>query len=167
MRSWRAAGRAALIGSLLPMLGSAPAAAAGAAVCSMKATVVQSPPSLQSGEWSIESGVLDCHGQVGGALITGPGQLAGSGSFGELAPGGTCAHDAGQGTFTYTIPTTRLQLRFVEPVSFVAAGGIVFNTPTLAGTLVVTGPVDGGCITKPVTRAGVQGAAVLLRPGYV
>jgi hypothetical protein len=155
---------------VLPLLGLVPAAhATGAAVCSISGTIEFVPASGKpaQGVWSIDPAVIDCHGLFQGReRIIGPGGFSGSGSYTTLPSGsGACLHHVGSGTVDYTMQTTDAVVHLVEPHEFILAGAGAFTTPSLNGSLQITPPYDGDCVTTPVTKALFLAQGSLTRGG--
>jgi hypothetical protein len=69
-----------------------------------------------------------------------------------LPDGSTCLRNFGTGTLDYGFPTSRADIHLVEPGSYTLVGAGALITPTLRGTFQVA-PVEGDCVTVPVTTA--------------
>ena len=153
---------------VLPLVGLLPpAAATGAAVCTISGTITFSPPqpTTADGTWAIGPAVISCQGLYNGyERIMGPGGFAGAGTYTAFPPGsGSCLSSVGSGTVEYGFPTTQYDIRLVEPQDYTLAGAGAFTTPSLKGTFEVTPPYDGDCVTKPVTKALFVAQASLVR----
>lgn len=159
--------------ALLALAATAQAQAQTAAACTFSTHVTLSPgvsttPSTGTFTTGGQTGTIDCQGVIAGAMITGPGTVGYSGSYGTglLGPD-DCAQGGGSGTFDYTIPTTA--------GAYGVSGGFTFQRVALAGEF--TGRAEGAgyfagvfeftpdegqdCVNVPVTSASVTGQAVL------
>lgn len=116
-----------------------------------------------------ETGTLTCDGPVNGLQPTGPGAI---GVLGDLS--GSCTSAAtgdggGSGTETLTVPTSGGAQRFTSRFTFSFGrrlpthGGLVageFTGDHFSGSFEFT-PVQGDCVSRPVTRAHVVGEGLL------
>lgn len=155
------------VGLMMPLVGHVPRAdATGAAVCSITATITFSAGSLAAthGSWTIGPGVISCQGLFNGyERIMGPGSFTGSGTYRAFPGGsGTCLRNAGTGTLDYGFPTSQADIHLVERGAYTLAGAGAFMTPSLRGTFQVA-PLDGDCVTKPVTTGLFVAEATLVR----
>lgn len=151
---------------LSPSVGSVPAAeATGVGVCTVTGTITFSASlTATEGAWAIGPAVISCQGMFRlNERILAAGSLAASGSYTAFPDGsGTCLHHMGSGTVDYTFPTTSADIHLVEQGTYTLAGAGAFVTPSLRGTFQVA-PVEGDCVTEPVTSAVFVAEAVLLR----
>jgi hypothetical protein len=141
------------------------AEANGAAVCAISGTIDFQPSQAvpSSGQWRIEPAVINCQGIYRGyQYFTGPGKFYGQGTYTDLPGKGGCLHQVGKGTVDYRLQTTETDLHYEEPSEFVLAGAGAFTTPSVGGTIQMSPPYDGDCLTTPVTRATfvVQGLMI-------
>jgi hypothetical protein len=154
---------------VLPLVGWVPPAEAGAATCTITGTISFAPPAPAAaafGAWSINPGAITCYGlHKGPERFLGQGPFSGSGTYTLLSGGGFCLNQVGQGRVEYTIPTSgpgpTLHVR--EATQFVLAGAGRFTTPTMQGSVVVTPPYEGDCVSTPVTRATFVAKVLLVR----
>ncbi len=152
--------------TMAPFVGHVPdAGATGTAACTITGTITFSAGSLAAleGVWAIGPAVLSCQGLFNGyERILGPGSFAGSGTYQALDGSGTCLRNFGTGTLDYTFPTSQADIHLVEPASYTLAGAGAFMSPSLRGTFQVA-PVEGDCVTEPVTSAVFVAQVSLLR----
>lgn len=132
------------------------AQASGAGVCTITGTgrIVEGGASLTPswGRFRVDRGTINCQGFLRGARITGPGPFRLTGIYGVLPPGGaTCAADAAYGTIRFTIPTEAGNVEFDEGFVIAAVAVHLLTSPSLAGPVVLTPPIDGDCVARPIT----------------
>jgi hypothetical protein len=152
---------------MLPFVGAVPAAeATGAGVCTVTGTITFSAGSLTAtgGAWAIGPAVISCQGLFNGyERILGSGSFAGSGTYKAFPDGtGTCLRNVGTGTLDYRFRTSQADIRLIEQGTYTLAGAGAFMTPSLRGTFKVA-PLDGDCVTRPVTTAVFVAEATLVR----
>jgi hypothetical protein len=156
-----------LMGLLLPLVWVTPQAEAnGAAVCAISGTIDFTPSTAvpSQGQWRIEPAVINCQGIYRGyQYFTAPGSFAGTGTYTDLPGKGGCLHQVGKGDLDYRLTTTEADLHFEEPGQFVLAGAGAFTTPSLNGTIQMTPPYEGDCLSAPVTRATFFAQALMVR----
>jgi hypothetical protein len=153
--------------TMSPFVGPVPhAGATGTAACTITGTITFSAGSLAAleGLWAIGPAVLSCQGLFNGyERILGPGSFSGSGTYQALPDGsGTCLRNFGTGTLDYAFPTSQADIHLVEPGSYTLAGAGAFTSPSLRGTFQVA-PVEGDCVTEPVTSAVFVAQVSLVR----
>jgi hypothetical protein len=150
-----------------PFVGHVPdAGATGTAACIVSGTITFSggPLNALEGVWAIGPAVITCQGLFNGyERILGPGSFTGSGTYQALPDGsGTCLRNLGTGTLDYGFPTTQADIHLVEPGSYTLVGAGALVTPSLRGTFQVA-PVEGDCLTVPVTTAVFVAQVSLVR----
>ena len=110
-----------------------------------------------------DTGTMVCDGQVNGYKVTGTGTRGEWGRYGVDGPN-SCRHMQGKGdeTWSLTMPTTGgpQHLTDFATVEYgpLQGGGLLGGTlesKRMYGTFQVT-PLDGDCVTRPVTRAHVR-----------
>lgn len=158
----------ALALSAVGWVGVAPQAEATAtAACAISGTINFSPlPTVATqGTWSIEPAVISCQGVFRAYdRITGPSEFTGSGTYVDIGDGpGSCMQHVGSGEVDYVIKTPEADVRINEPHEFVLAGAGTFATPSLKGSLQVSPPYEGDCVTSPVTRATFLAQGLFVR----
>ncbi len=120
-----------------------------------------------------ESGPLVCSGPVNGAQPSGRGTIGTSGRYGvahaDSCVSGVTGDGEGDGVDRLTIPTTSGTQTVRSPFTFTfggkapSHGGLVageFRGDHLSGTFEFT-PIEGDCVSRPVTRVHVTGEGVL------
>ncbi len=150
--------------ALAGIVAPGPMASADYAVrCSAVQELTLSPGlSLQgsSGTFENTSGRMECTGPINGRTPTGPGSYADSGRYGTRDPD-TCQDGGeGAGVFSAVIPTADGNMMLTASYTFTYGDvttnpGYVsgkFSGDRVRGTFRVR-PVEGDCITKPITRA--------------
>jgi len=152
----------ALPAAILAVLAtSAPPAASAAAFCSFDFVITNSPGLSMTPTAATfttgggEPGNITCTGDVYGKTITGPGT---TGNHGQFASDSTCARGSGTGSATFTLPTAdgpvRLQNLFT--FSYLGAAGS-FSGSVISGGFAFLPPLQGNCLTTPLTEAHVYG----------
>ncbi len=107
-------------------------------------------------------GTIDCQGTFDGQQITGTGTYAVVGRI-LAGPAGTatCPQGGGFGTQTFTIPSTDGSVTISEQFTFTWVGAAGrFEGQTLSGAFEFT-PVQGDCVSTPLTQVAVRGEALL------
>jgi len=108
-------------------------------------------------------GTMVCDGLVNGFQVTGTGTRGEVGRYGLDGPN-SCGHLKGKGdeTWSLTMPTTGGPQHLTDfatvEYDLLQGGGVYGGTlesKRMYGTFTVT-PIDGDCMTKPVTRAHVR-----------
>ena len=115
-----------------------------------------------------ETGVMECHGPINGSDPTGAGTIGDEGAYGTEDPDTCASGGEGTGTDTITIPTVDGTQRIISEFTFTygelsTKGGVVhgqFTGTRFTGTFEFT-PVEGDCVTSPVTRAAVTGEGII------
>jgi hypothetical protein len=116
-----------------------------------------------AGTFKEVSGQMDCRGMINGRTPTGPGSYSDSGRYGTTDPD-TCQNGGeGDGVFSSTIPTNDGTMVLTGPYTYTygdysANPGYVsgkFSGNGVHGTFKVR-PLEGDCITKPITRVHVD-----------
>ena len=161
--------QATLILAGVLMLGSIPAVRAdtalNVAVCDGDVEVSISPglsliPSSPTFVSDGDAGTIDCFGFVAGKQVTGKGTLAAGGVLG-LFTGAVCTHGIGGGAFSITVPTEDGPKTVTGDYTFSWAGLVGELTgSTGSGTLKFT-PVEGHCLSQPITRASIHVSGLL------
>jgi hypothetical protein len=146
--------------------GASAGSAQAAAFCSFTAAA-KLTPGLSStptkGQFTTggETGTLDCHGDLGGQQITGPGTLGFAGVYGTMGEGDTCAAGGGSGDFSLTVPTAGGSKHLQAPFTFSTFAGFGnFSSPVISGGFNFV-PTEGNCFTAPVTAVDVYGGGSL------
>lgn len=103
---------------------------------------------------------LDCLGTLDGAAITGPGTIRTHGSY-----TGSCASGSGALTEYITLPTAKGFVNLVSSLTFsyLGAGG-TFTGTYLSGVFHYM-PLEGDCITTPMSRTVARHIAHGNTPG--
>jgi hypothetical protein len=110
-----------------------------------------------------DAGTFACVGFIAGKQVTGAGTLAAAGVFG-LFTGAVCPQGVGGGTFFLTVPTTDGPMKVMSDYTFSWAGPAgALTGSTMSGTFEFT-PIEGDCISTPVTRATIHTRGVLQIP---
>jgi hypothetical protein len=157
---------AVLLGAFVPIAQGS--AAHNLAVCTGDLDVSISPGlSLTPGSATYtsdgEPGTIACVGFVGGKQVTGAGTLAAAGVFG-LFTGAVCPQGVGGGTFFLTVPTADGPMKVTSDYTFSWAGPAGELTgSTMSGSFEFT-PIEGDCLSAPVTRATIHTRGVLQTP---
>lgn len=120
-----------------------------------------------------EIGTMDCNGPVNGQQPAGTGTEGVTGRYGVKSPNSCASAITGDGdgivVFNMTIPTSGGDQKVTASGTFTfgrklpTQGGLVagtFQTDHYSGTFELT-PIEGDCVTKPVTKAHVWGDGVL------
>lgn len=103
-----------------------------------------------------ETGTLNCIGKLDGHRIAGPGTVGFAGTY-----GGTCNATTGGGRWSFSLPVDNNgATRVIQHAGRYSAPGVglvisftgKFETGRLAGAGPVT-PVQGDCLTRPMTKA--------------
>jgi hypothetical protein len=113
-----------------------------------------------------ETGVINCHGNLGGQPVTGPGTYGESGAFGPGRVGGAdCTNGGGAGDYTATIPTAAGPQHVSGMVSFNWTGpiGVVFDGQFPSAFRL--SPGAGDCFNQPARELHFQAAGVLFANG--
>jgi len=113
-----------------------------------------------------ETGVIDCHGRLGGHTVTGPGTYGESGAFGAGPAGGAdCSNGGGAGDFSATIPTDGGRRHVEGTVSFYWLGesGVVFDGRFPSAFRL--SPGAGDCLTRPAGELHFQAGGLLFADG--
>lgn len=114
------------------------------------------------------TGPILCDGLVNGQQPTGGGTLTDDGRYGTKDPD-TCSGSEGDGTDTLQIPTAAGIQTVVSRYTYIAGdrlptkGGVAagsFKGSHFTGTFEFT-PLEGDCVTAPVTRVRVFGEGIL------
>ncbi|MGH2690055.1 MAG: hypothetical protein ACRDKW_14800 [Actinomycetota bacterium] len=103
-----------------------------------------------------QTGSISCAGSVMGHDVTGPGTI---GEEGRAQ--GTCTAGTGSATFHMTIPTTGGPVDLSFPVEFTIAGAVGSRPGGPMPGGFVFAPLEGDCVTTPVTRIAVVMYGVL------
>jgi hypothetical protein len=115
------------------------------------------------------TGPITCHGPVNGHQPTGSGTLTDDGRYGTRDPDTCASGSEGDGTDTVEIPTAAGIVTLVSNFTYTAGdrvpthGGMVagsFTGSRFTGTIELT-PLEGDCISKPVTKLRVSGEGIL------
>jgi hypothetical protein len=115
-----------------------------------------------------ETGTFTCTGPVGGHQVTGPGTLGLRGRYG-ITGGDTCQWGGeGDGVDSLTVPTSGGDQRISNTVTSMAYGTLhgpgplsgTFDGDRMSGTFEFR-PLDGDCVSEPVTRFRVTGQGIL------
>ena len=115
------------------------------------------------------TGPLTCHGPVEGQQPTGSGTVTDDGRYGTKDPDSCASGSEGDGTDTLKIPTAAGIVTVVSKFTYTAGdrvptkGGMVagsFTGSRFTGTFELT-PLEGDCISKPVTKVRVIGEGIL------
>ena len=151
---------AVLLDVLIPAVsGAAPAPT----VCDFTLEVLISPGlSLTPGSatYQGEGGTVVCVGPVGGQQTTGAGTLSGAGVLG-LFTGAVCPQGVGGGTFSLSIPTSEGQVEQTDDSTFNWAGSAGELSGERISTTFELTPLDGDCVSTPVTRAVIHMRGIL------
>lgn len=113
-------------------------------------------------------GTIRCDGPVDGKQPTGPGTVTDEGRYGTKDPDGCISGSEGDGIDTIEIPTAegvvRIESYFtydgVKPSTKGAMLSANFEGTRYTGNIEVT-PVEGDCVTAPVTRLKGFGEGIL------
>lgn len=104
-----------------------------------------------------ETGTITCHGPINGWQPTGIGSRAEAGDYGVKDPD-TCGGGEASFTFSFTIPTvggnqhvTGTGTATYGPLQGAAPYGGTFTGERMYGKFQAT-PVEGDCVTSPVTK---------------
>ena len=101
-----------------------------------------------------ETGTVDCAGTIDGAQITGPGSYGFEGTYSDA----DCLNGGhGAGRLLFTLPTTAGDRHVEEPMSYAFGPYAAYPTgmggwkgSRTSGVFVVA-PLEGDCVTAPVT----------------
>jgi hypothetical protein len=152
----------AALALLAPLASLTPAGAAPPpAPCVLDLIVSGSPgltmtPGRTDGD---ANGTIDCHGVVDGKQITGAGSYSNTFSFLDS----TCAKGGGNGTQTFTIPTSAGPMTITEDFTFASVGPAgTFKGTALSGAFQFA-PMTGDCVTSPASKAAAHAVALLMR----
>ena len=157
---------AVLLGAFVPAVPGS--AAHDLAVCTGDFEVSISPglwltPGSATYTTDGEAGTIACVGFVGGKQVTGAGTLAAAGVFG-LFTGAVCPQGIGGGTFFLTVPTADGPMKVTSDYTFSWAGPAgALTGRTMSGTFEFT-PIEGDCVSAPVTGATIHTRGVLRIP---
>jgi hypothetical protein len=151
--------------------GVPPADGAEGATCSVTFVILLDPgfpmePS--TGEhYSDGPGVLNCEGAVNGRPITGAGTIHDSGPYGTQDPDSCMSGSEGSGVDHIVLPTADGPVTIDSQYTYTAAkpenGGPFngqFTGSRFTGTFEFT-PLEGDCVTKPVTKIEVKAQGIL------
>jgi hypothetical protein len=104
---------------------------------------------------------VTCHGSIDGHEITGPGRLSVHGTMSGPAGGATCEETSGEGRGVFTLPTSSGPVEMINNFTFEAtAVGGIHRGDALVGAFIFGPPVEGDCVTAPLTSATVTVAGV-------
>lgn len=139
--------------------------------CTLEVDLVASPGiSTQESSGRVtsygETGTISCDGKVNGKQTTGPGTLGWEGRYGTQG-GDTCSSGGeGDGVWSFTVPTSGGTEHVDQAVTLTYGplrGGVFaveFRSERFSGTGEVT-PLEGDCVTKPITKVHFKGEGVL------
>ena len=153
---------AAVLLDVLISAGSGRAAPAPA-VCDFSLEVLISPGlslTPRSATYQGEGGTVVCAGPGGGQKATGAGTLSGAGVLG-LFTGAVCPQGVGGGTFSLSIPTSDGQVERTDDSTFNWAGSAGELSGERISTTFELTPLDGDCVSIPVTRAVIHMRGIL------
>lgn len=113
-------------------------------------------------------GPLDCEGPVNGHQPTGTGTLGEDGPYGTRDPVTCTSGGEGAGTDRLTVPTANGPQQVISEFTFTfgdpsTKGGVVhgeFTGTRFTGTFEFT-PLEGDCVTSPVTKVAVTGEGII------
>ena len=156
-----------VLGVLLSLvLMAAPASAASSlATCTGSWNVSLSPGALLTTSRDITfgtpvTGTINCLGSVNGSPVTGQGTVT---KTGQLT--GSCVAATGSGTFAFSIPTAGGQKNLTVPFTMITGFGygVKFSSSFVGPLAFAFVPVQGNCITSPLTEIHVVVAAFTLQ----
>jgi hypothetical protein len=140
-------------------VGAAPAGAGRAAVCTLEPFPLAMSPGLAVTPAPVRfattsPAVVTCHGWIGGHEVTGPGRLSVEGTMSGPAGGASCAQIDGEGRGVFTLPTADGPVEMINNFTFEASATAgVFRGDALSGLFLFGPPVEGDCVTTPMTSA--------------
>jgi hypothetical protein len=113
-------------------------------------------------------GTITCDGPVDGKRPTGPGTVMDDGRYGTKDPDSCISGSEGDGTDTFEIPTddgiVKIESYFtydgIKPSTKGAMLSAEFEGTRYTGNIELT-PVDGDCVTAPVTKLKGFGEGIL------
>jgi hypothetical protein len=115
-------------------------------------------------------GTITCDGPVNGKEPTGPGTFTDDGRYGTKDPDGCVSGSEGDGTDTFEIPTADGMVKIESYFTYVLKGpstkgallSAEFEGTRYTGNIELT-PVEGDCVTAPVTKLKGFGEGILHR----
>jgi hypothetical protein len=151
--------------------GVQPASGAEGAKCSVTFVIILDPGfsmEASTGEhYSDGPGVLNCEGVVNGRPITGAGTVHDSGPYGTQDPDSCMSGSEGSGIDHIVLPTADGPVTIDSEYTYTAAKfenkgpfNGQFTGTRFTGTFEFR-PLEGDCVTKPVTKIEVKAQGIL------
>lgn len=167
------AGRGILVAATMGMWAAPVGAADSGTRCTFEFKAVAAPgfstaPTSGSIATDGQTGIFTCDGPVNGREPTGPGTLGLRGRYG-ITGGDTCQWGGeGDGIDTLVVPTAGGDQHLENTITRMAYGTLhgpgpfsgTFEGDRMSGTFEFR-PLDGDCISTPVTRFQVTGQGIL------
>jgi hypothetical protein len=140
-----------------PVAGASPPGHGRAAVCTVDPFPLSISPGLTVAPTPVSfattsPAVVRCHGWVDGRQVIGPGSLTVQGTMSGPAGGASCAQADGKGRGLFTLPTADGPVEMINTFTFEAISTAgVFRGDALSGMFIFGPPVEGDCVTAPLT----------------